>query len=118
MLIYNNIPLKTYKIGIGQNDSTPSTEFVVGTKAAKPVWYSPKNSEYKGEVIPYGDSRNILGTHWIGLNHQKFSGIGIHGTNSPSSIGTKSSRGCIRLENTDVEELYEILPQGTKVVIN
>lgn len=116
-ILYNDIPVKGYRIGIGKDDATPAGEFQIEAKAAKPIWYSPKESEYKGEVIPYGDPRNILGTHWLSLKHPRYKSLGIHGTNDPASIGTKSSRGCIRLVNEEVRELYEILPSGTKVII-
>ncbi|KAB3530498.1 L,D-transpeptidase family protein, partial [Alkaliphilus pronyensis] len=44
-------------------------------------------------------------------------GYGIHGTDTPESIGTAASRGCIRMYNEDVEELYDIVPLGTPVRI-
>jgi len=42
---------------------------------------------------------------------------GIHGTIEPKSIGTQASEGCIRMLNEEVEELYSIVPVGTKVII-
>ena len=41
----------------------------------------------------------------------------IHGTNRPDTIGTAVSSGCFRLVNTDVSDLYERVPVGTKVVV-
>ena len=43
--------------------------------------------------------------------------FGIHGTLDPYSVGWASSHGCIRMNNDDVAELYNIIPVGTKVVI-
>src|SRR4029077_7496736 len=43
--------------------------------------------------IPPGP-RNPVGILWMGLNKR---GIGIHGTNSPNTIGRGASHGCIRL---------------------
>lgn len=43
--------------------------------------------------------------------------FGIHGTNAEKSIGTKCSHGCIRIKVSDVEELYNYIPMGTKVTI-
>ena len=40
---------------------------------------------------------------------------GIHGTNNPDSIGTAASSGCIRMRNSDVEELYSLVQVGTPV---
>jgi lipoprotein-anchoring transpeptidase ErfK/SrfK len=41
----------------------------------------------------------------------------IHGTNEPYTIGTNVSSGCIRLMNQDVEDLYNRVKVGTKVVV-
>jgi lipoprotein-anchoring transpeptidase ErfK/SrfK len=41
----------------------------------------------------------------------------IHGTNAPSTIGTRVSSGCIRLTNEDVSDLYSRVNVGTKVVV-
>lgn len=43
--------------------------------------------------------------------------FGIHGTLNPDTVGWASSHGCIRMNNDDVAELYNIVPVGTKVVI-
>ncbi len=45
-------------------------------------------------------------------------GIGIHGTRDNKSVGKKSTDGCLRMTNLDVEELFEIVPLGTKVIIH
>lgn len=58
-----------------------------------------------------------FGTRWLGLN-VPWGIYGIHGTNNPGSIGTRASAGCIRMFNRDVEELYEWVPLGTRVVIS
>lgn len=43
--------------------------------------------------------------------------IGLHGTNDPSSLGTDVSHGCIRLENSIIEQLATSVPLGTPVLI-
>lgn len=43
--------------------------------------------------------------------------FGIHGTLNPDTVGWASSHGCIRMNNSDVAELYSIVPVGTKVII-
>jgi lipoprotein-anchoring transpeptidase ErfK/SrfK len=43
--------------------------------------------------------------------------IGLHGTNDPSSIGRRSSHGCIRMRNVDIRRLVEVLPLGTPIEI-
>ena len=42
---------------------------------------------------------------------------GIHGTNKPHLIGENVSSGCIRMQNTDVEELFELIAEGVEVHI-
>lgn len=39
----------------------------------------------------------------------------IHGTPAPQSVGQAISNGCIRMVNPAVEELYEMVPIGTRV---
>ncbi|MCZ6689969.1 MAG: L,D-transpeptidase family protein [Planctomycetota bacterium] len=101
-----------YSIGIGADDLTPTGEFVVNQKIDDPTWYD------KGRVIPPGDPENILGTRWLGFEAtDTVSGIGIHGTTEPDTIGRKASAGCIRMHNKDVEELESVTPKGTHVRI-
>lgn len=57
-----------------------------------------------------------FGTRWLGLD-VPWGTFGIHGTNKPWSIGARSSHGCIRMRNRDVEELYDLVPLGTSVKI-
>ncbi|MBR5715003.1 MAG: L,D-transpeptidase [Bacteroidales bacterium] len=46
-----------------------------------------------------------------------FQGIGIHGTHAPSSIGTRATEGCIRLENENVAALQPLVTLGMPVII-
>jgi hypothetical protein len=57
-----------------------------------------------------------FGTCFLGLN-VPWGNYGIHGTNKPESIGYSASHGCIRMNVADAEELYKLVPNGTKVVI-
>ncbi|RKY38948.1 MAG: hypothetical protein DRP75_03415 [Candidatus Omnitrophota bacterium] len=100
--------IKKYSVSTGKNNSTPVGEFKIVSKLVNPVWY------YQGKAIPPGDSRNVLGSRWLGLS---IKGCGIHGTTDPDTVGKQITRGCIRMLNKDVEELYAIVPIGTRVVI-
>ena len=100
---------KRYKVGTGQFSKTPTGEFKIATRIPEPPWYRAD-----GKTVPFGDSENILGTHWLGLDVR---GYGIHGTWETNSIGKQSSAGCIRLLNGDIAELFTILPVGTPVTI-
>lgn len=41
----------------------------------------------------------------------------IHGTNDPTSIGTRKTDGCLRLHNAEIEALYPYVSKGTPVVV-
>jgi L,D-transpeptidase YbiS len=43
--------------------------------------------------------------------------IYIHGTNHEESIGIAASDGCVRMNNADVAELFELVTVGTSVEI-
>jgi lipoprotein-anchoring transpeptidase ErfK/SrfK len=63
--------------------------------------------------IPPGP-RNPVGILWMGLNKR---GIGIHGTNSPNTIGRAASHGCIRLANWDAARVVNQVTEGMIVQI-
>ncbi|NLM37648.1 MAG: L,D-transpeptidase family protein [Firmicutes bacterium] len=68
------------------------------------------------KVINKGHWSGGFGTRWIGLSIP-FGIYGIHGTNKPWSIGRMESKGCIRMYNRDVEQLYRWVKVGTPVHI-
>lgn len=108
--------IKCYKVGIGRQNRTPVGQFRIVLKEAAPTWYPP------GRVVKYGDPENVLGTRWMQLEpiadtDRALKGYGIHGTWQPQSIGTAASQGCIRMVNSDVEELFDIVPEQVDVVI-
>lgn len=99
-------PVATGRVGM---ETTPG-RYTVGVKTPEPPWFPPGKP-----MVPYGDPANRLGTRWIGLEGSK--GLGIHGTWEPETLGTMASDGCIRLHNDKVEELFEVVPRGSEVVI-
>lgn len=100
--------VKRYEIGIGKDDSTPTGKFTVKTKLVNPTYYGPN-----GFVVDKDDPSNPLGERWIDLGET----YGIHGTVDPKSIGKAESRGCIRLRNGDIEEVFDLLTEGSEVII-
>lgn len=108
LLKENDDVIKTYKVATGTNNCTPAGAFRITAKLVDPVWYKT------GAAVPPGSPENILGTRWMGLSKE---GYGIHGTTDPSSLGKQATAGCVRMLNSDVEELYGILPEGTEVTI-
>jgi len=68
------------------------------------------------EVIDMGRWGEGFGSRWIGLN-VPWGRYGIHGTNKPGLIGFNASAGCVRMRNSDVEDLYDKVNIGTKVIL-
>ena len=48
--------------------------------------------------------------------HDRF--IYIHGTKHEDKIGTPASHGCIRMRNSDVVELFELVDEDAQVIID
>jgi len=68
------------------------------------------------KIVNKGKWGKGFGGHWMGLN-VTWGTYGIHGTTREESIGRAASHGCIRMYNRDAKELYNIVPQGTVVII-
>jgi len=100
--------IKTYRVSTGKDFSTPVGTFKIVNKIENPTWYTA------GAVVSADSPKNILGTRWLGISEPHY---GIHGTTEPESIGKQATAGCVRMKNSDVEELYVIVPVGTEVVI-
>ena len=64
-----------------------------------------------------GEIAGAYGKHFIRLAVPGHTGIGIHGTHAPESIGTRVTEGCIRLNNDDLERLVELIYPPLTVVI-
>lgn len=103
----------SFPIGTGKDGSTPIGTFHVTDKLEDPTYYGPDG------VIAHDDPLNPLGERWIAINDEAGSldGYGIHGTIEPESIGHEASRGCVRLHDQHIADLYELLTVGSEVVI-
>jgi lipoprotein-anchoring transpeptidase ErfK/SrfK len=93
--------------------AAPGTQFV-GRKPTGRVWQPTDPVEEKNLVLT-----RIL---WLDGEepHNRTSKdryIYIHGTNREDLIGTPASAGCICLKNSDVIDLYSLVPVGTRVEI-
>ena len=102
--------IRLYPIGPGKASTpTPVGYFKVESKDLNPTWTDPDDPEYS---IPSGES-NPLGYRWM-----EFQGnYGIHGTNKPDSIGHYVSNGCVRMNEKDVEDVFNLVKVGTPVEI-
>jgi lipoprotein-anchoring transpeptidase ErfK/SrfK len=107
---------RTFGVATGQAIyPTPRGTFHIVVKWKNPWWYPPTASSWaKGlQPVPPGPN-NPLGTRWMGLSSP---GVGIHGTDAPSSIGYSVSHGCIRMQVPDAEWLFDRVDVGTTVHI-
>jgi lipoprotein-anchoring transpeptidase ErfK/SrfK len=96
---------------------TPVGEWNLYQKRENPTWYNPALDSWGAglpAVVPGGPG-NPMGTRALYITAPGL--IRIHGTTSPSSIGTYASHGCIRMHNAEVEALYDMVPVGSKVII-
>jgi len=112
----NNAVWRVFPVATGQAIyPTPTGRFDIVVKWINPTWYPPTQDAWaKGlKPVPPGPG-NPLGTRWMGLSAP---GIGIHGTDEPSSIGYSASHGCIRMQVVDSEWLFQRVRVGTTVVI-
>ncbi len=101
-----------WPVGIGRpGEETPPGDYTVRNKLENPPWMKEGQ-----DPIPFGDPRNPLGTRWIGWSRgDTRTSYGFHGTWQPESIGQPASDGCVRFLNADVEELFQILPEGAPI---
>ncbi len=107
---------KRYLVGTGKFGKTPAVKFSIVDKIVEPPWTRPSDNKQ----IEFGDPENVLGTRWMALkakDHPELTGFGIHGTWERDSIGKQSSAGCIRMLNENVEELFDLVPRKTTVII-
>src|ERR1700751_293280 len=116
-LIQGNGRALRYGIGVGRDGFQWQGLLNITRKAERPDWTPPPEMIQRQPYLPRfmaGGPGNPLGARAMDLGATVYR---IHGTNQPWTIGTKISSGCFRLVNTDVADLYDRVPVGTKVVI-
>ncbi len=105
-----------FPVGVGRNGFiTPIGEFHVLRKVINPGWENPYLASGKVRIAPGGN--NPLGTRWIGFYRRGTGEYGIHGTDTPSSIGKFTSHGCIRMQVKDAETVFDMVDIGTPVEV-
>jgi L,D-transpeptidase ErfK/SrfK len=125
LYFFNNGKLvKTYNVAVGLPDpkwQTPIGDYKIVSKVKDPIWKIPvsiqnemkENGQEVKKEIPAGPG-NPLGKWWMGLT---WTGLGIHSTTAPYSIGYSVSHGCIRMNSTTAEELFSLVKTNTPVKI-
>ena len=103
---------RVFPVGIGSNPDgadkvkegdcrTPEGDFTIVSIEDSSGWDHEEERAY--------------GPLFLRLDAPPWRGIGIHGTSDPASVGTKCSRGCIRMTNDDLLEIAEHVCVGTRV---
>jgi lipoprotein-anchoring transpeptidase ErfK/SrfK len=106
-----------YGIGVGREGFTWAGRERISRVAEWPDWTPPKEMIERQPYLPRfmaGGATNPLGARALYLGSTVYR---IHGTNQPSTIGSFVSSGCIRLINSDIEDLYKRVQVGTRVVV-
>lgn len=101
-LVSENRIIRKYEASLGKDDATPEGTLLISRKIMNPDNYVPPKD-------------NVYGTRAMELSNLNYA---IHGTNHPAEIGKNISHGCIRLKNSDMEELYALVPLNTPVEIS
>lgn len=112
--------VRSYPVGIGRDNGTPSGRWLVRTRLKNPTYYPPASSDLK-EVIRPEDPRNPLGGYWIALEGVEGDavgqeGFGIHGTNEPQTVGKSASLGCVRMLADDITAVFGMLASNQSTV--
>lgn len=114
-----------YGVGVGRAGLAFRGDAVIRRKAKWPSW-RPTDNMIRREPHKYakyangvpGGPGNPLGARALYLYRgERDTMYRIHGTTQPWSIGQSVSNGCIRMLNAHVEDLYERVPIGTRVVV-
>ncbi|GIP37981.1 hypothetical protein J31TS4_12610 [Paenibacillus sp. J31TS4] len=96
-LVSGDYVLRNYPVGLG-GTRTPTGTYQISEKV----------------VEPRGKRKGEFGSRGMQLSDTDYA---IHGTDKPGSIGKDESLGCVRMDQADLEELYAMVPLGTKVTM-
>src|SRR5437660_2986399 len=122
-------PVSSSRLGIGTEEGsmkTPLGSFriaeKIGDSAAPGTIFKARVALGPDDPLP--DTEDFVTTRilWLdGLDEENANTRGryiyIHGTKHEDKIGTPDSHGCIRMRNTDVIELFDLVDGTTQVVI-
>lgn len=121
--------VSTSRFGLGTEEGsfrTPTGRFRICEKIGDgaPAWSIFKSRTATGGMATPGGEEDLVLTRilWLeGLDpanaNTRCRYIYIHGTNREDLIGTPASHGCIRLRNTEMIALFDLVSEGTPVEI-
>jgi lipoprotein-anchoring transpeptidase ErfK/SrfK len=108
----------SYPIAVPREQSRWQGATTVTDKRVNPSWRpTPEMLRENPKLplwVPGGHRMNPLGVRALYLGSSTYR---IHGTDAPWTIGQAVSKGCIRMLNEDVLDLYPKVPVGTKVTV-
>jgi lipoprotein-anchoring transpeptidase ErfK/SrfK len=108
----------SYPIAIPKGEARWSGVMSVSAKRVNPDWTPTAQMRRENPKLPAyvrgGDPRNPLGVRALYLGSSLYR---IHGTDAPWLIGQEVSKGCIRMHNADVIDLYERARVGARVTV-
>ena len=122
-------PVSTSRFGIGTEEGsfkTPTGRFRVlqkiGSEMPKGTVFVGRVPLQPGEKSPSTEDLVTSRILWLdGLDEDNANTrdrfVYIHGTKHEHKVGTAASHGCVRMRNEDVIELFEMVNEGTPVVI-
>lgn len=108
----------SYPIAVPREQSRWQGTTFVSNKMVNPPWTptpdmiseNPKLPRW----VPGGHPMNPLGVRALYLGSSTYR---IHGTDAPWTIGQAVSKGCVRMYNEDVLDLYPRVPVGARVTV-
>jgi lipoprotein-anchoring transpeptidase ErfK/SrfK len=107
-----------YPVGVGRSGKQWAGTTRIDGKYTNPAWSPPsevkRDKPNMPDVIPGGSPRNPMGVAALVMRNGEYA---IHGTNNPGSVGGYVSHGCIRMYNSDITKLYNMVSVGTPVIV-
>ena len=108
----------SYPIAVPREESRWAGVTSVTSKRVNPSWTPTPTMMAENprlpRWVPGGHPMNPLGVRALYLGSSTYR---IHGTDAPWTIGTAVSKGCIRMYNQDVLDLYPRANVGAKVTV-
>jgi lipoprotein-anchoring transpeptidase ErfK/SrfK len=123
-------PVSTSRFGIGTEEGsmkTPTGRFRVAQKIGgglpSATVFQSRVPLKPGDPLPSTNDLVMSRILWLdGLDEHNANTrdrfIYIHGTKHENKVGTPASHGCIRMRNSDVVELFELVDEGAQVIID